>query len=254
MGAFVDRTCGPPDGNIITVGGECPCCPEVLSQLSSVGKEVSDICDTTSQPMARWDVGLRSHRVPDEPMSSASLTCGGALNVEVTELRAAELRTDVVVYPRIHVTLLNYAPVISTEKAHPERRPGAEIAMSVFEPAPMYRKPTATRCAGYAKCFNCWPAEVARPEAGEIGSVFEQLPRHGRSMAGFVRYCGGARPTDKEQGPADERPLRHTGLQPGGDLRQVGVAGDCVGGVEDGLGTARCSIARGSRRRRRTVS
>ena len=45
-----ERTYELPAGNIITVGSERVCCREVLSQPSFVGKEASDIHDTTFQP------------------------------------------------------------------------------------------------------------------------------------------------------------------------------------------------------------
>ena len=54
-----EKTYELPDGNIFTVGSECFRCPEVLYQLSFVGKEASDIHDTMFQSIIKCDVDIR---------------------------------------------------------------------------------------------------------------------------------------------------------------------------------------------------
>ncbi|KAB0362770.1 hypothetical protein FD754_006926 [Muntiacus muntjak] len=61
---------------------------------------------------------------------TASLRFDGALNVDLTEFQ-----TNLVPYPRIHVPLATYAPVISAEKAYHEQFSVAEITSACFEPA-----------------------------------------------------------------------------------------------------------------------
>jgi len=60
---------------------------------------------------------------------TASLRFEGALNVDLTEFQ-----TNLVPYPRIHFPLVNYAPVVSAEKAYHEQMTVAELTSSCFEP------------------------------------------------------------------------------------------------------------------------
>jgi len=60
---------------------------------------------------------------------TASLRFEGALNVDLTEFQ-----TNLVPYPRIHFPLVNYAPVVSAEKAYHEQMTVQELTSSCFEP------------------------------------------------------------------------------------------------------------------------
>ena len=61
---------------------------------------------------------------------TASLRFDGALNVDLTEFQ-----TNLVPYPRIHFPLVNYAPVISADKAHHKQLSVVEITNACFEPS-----------------------------------------------------------------------------------------------------------------------
>lgn len=61
---------------------------------------------------------------------AASLGFDGALSVD-----PREFRTDLVPYPRIHVPVATYAPVISAERACCEQHPVAEIIDASFKSA-----------------------------------------------------------------------------------------------------------------------
>lgn len=62
--------------------------------------------------------------------STVSLRFDGALNVDLTELQ-----TNPVLYLHIHLPLVMYAPVISTEKAYHEQLSVAETTNVYFVPA-----------------------------------------------------------------------------------------------------------------------
>jgi len=66
---------------------------------------------------------------------TASLRFDGALNVDLTEFQ-----TNLVPYPRIHLAIASFAPIISAEKAYHEQLSVAEITNSVFEPSSMLVK------------------------------------------------------------------------------------------------------------------
>jgi hypothetical protein len=58
-GSDREKTYELPDDNIITVDSVRPRCPEVLPNLSFIGKEASGIHDTTFQSVIKYDVGIR---------------------------------------------------------------------------------------------------------------------------------------------------------------------------------------------------
>ncbi|KAI3882217.1 hypothetical protein MKW92_023118 [Papaver armeniacum] len=64
-----------------------------------------------------------------------NLRFDGPLNVDVTEFQ-----TNLVPYPRIHLILSSYAPVISAEKAYHEQLSVSEITKNAFQPSSMMAK------------------------------------------------------------------------------------------------------------------
>ena len=57
-GSDREKTYELPDDNIVTAGSVRPRCPEVLPNLSFIGKEASGIHDTTFQSVIKYEVGI----------------------------------------------------------------------------------------------------------------------------------------------------------------------------------------------------
>ena len=119
---------------------------------------IYDICRRNLD--IEWPSYTNLNRLIGQIVSSvtASLRFDGALNVDLTEFQ-----TNLVPYPRIHFPLINYAPVISAEKAYHEQMTVAELTTACFEP-----------CNQLVKCD----------------------PRHGKYMACCMLYRGDVVPKD----------------------------------------------------------
>eukprot|EP00527_Entomoneis_sp_CCMP2396_P000571 CAMPEP_0198150190 /NCGR_PEP_ID=MMETSP1443-20131203/49928_1 /TAXON_ID=186043 /ORGANISM="Entomoneis sp., Strain CCMP2396" /LENGTH=413 /DNA_ID=CAMNT_0043815437 /DNA_START=191 /DNA_END=1432 /DNA_ORIENTATION=- len=122
------------------------------------------------------------NRVIAQVISSltASLRFDGALNVDVTEFP-----TNLVPYPRLHMLVTAYAPLVSTEKAAHENFSLGEITADVFEPHNMLTKCDPRHGKYMSACLlyrgDCTPSSVNKA----VGIV-----KNKRTIQ-FVDWCPG---------------------------------------------------------------
>jgi len=133
---------------------------------------------------------------------TASLRFDGALNVDLNEFQ-----TNLVPYPRIHFPLVNYAPVISAEKAYHEQMSVAEITNSCFEPANQLVK-CDPRHGKYMSCCLLYRGDVTPKDVNAAIATIKTK----RSIQ-FVDWC----PTGFKVGINYQPPT----VVPGGDLAKV---------------------------------
>jgi len=133
---------------------------------------------------------------------TASLRFEGALNVDLTEFQ-----TNLVPYPRIHFPLVNYAPVVSAEKAYHEQMTVAELTSSCFEPQNQMVK-CDPRHGKYMACCLLYRGDVAPKDVNAaIASIKTK-----RTIQ-FVDWC----PTGFKVGINYQPPT----VVPDGDLAKV---------------------------------
>jgi len=144
------------------------------------------------------------NRLVSQVMSSltASLRFDGCLNVDL-----CEFQTNIVPYPRIHFPLMNYAPIISAEKAYHEQLTTSELTSSCFEPANQMVK-CDPRHGKYMSCVVMYRGDVVPKDVNAaIASIKTK-----RTIQ-FVDWC----PTGFKVG-INYQPST---VVPGGDLAKV---------------------------------
>jgi len=133
---------------------------------------------------------------------TASLRFDGALNVDLTEFQ-----TNLVPYPRIHFPLVNYAPVISAEKAYHEQMTVAELTSSCFEPANQMVK-CDPRHGKYMACCLLYRGDVVPKDVNAAIATIKT-----KRTIQFVDWC----PTGFKVGINYQPPT----VVPDGDLAKV---------------------------------
>ena len=133
---------------------------------------------------------------------TASLRFDGALNVDLTEFQ-----TNLVPYPRIHFPLINYAPVISAEKAYHEQMTIAELTNACFEPANQMVK-CDPRIGKYMACCLLYRGDVVPKDCNAAIATIKS-----KRTIQFVDWC----PTGFKVGINYQPPT----VVPGGDLAKV---------------------------------
>eukprot|EP00999_Lentomonas_sp_LEN2_P002602 NODE_482_length_1455_cov_95.796687_g449_i0.p1 GENE.NODE_482_length_1455_cov_95.796687_g449_i0~~NODE_482_length_1455_cov_95.796687_g449_i0.p1 ORF type:complete len:456 (-),score=155.69 NODE_482_length_1455_cov_95.796687_g449_i0:87-1331(-) len=163
---------------------------------------IYDICRTKLDIERPTFVNL--NRLISQIVSSitASLRFDGALNVDLTEFQ-----TNLVPYPRIHFPLVNYAPIVSTEKAYHEQLSVAEISYSCFEPNNQMVK-CDPRHGKYMACCMLYRGDVVPKDVNNAIATIKT-----KRTIQFVDWC----PTGFKVGINYQPPT----AIPGGDLAKV---------------------------------
>jgi tubulin alpha len=133
---------------------------------------------------------------------TASLRFDCALN-----LNLSEFQTNLVPYPRIHLVLASYAPLISAEKAYHEQVSVAEITNAVFDPASMLAK-VDPRHGKYMACCLMYRGDVVPKDVLAAVATIKS-----KRAIQFVDWC----PTGFKCGITYQPPT----VVPGGDLAKV---------------------------------
>ena len=133
---------------------------------------------------------------------TASLRFDGALNVDLTEFQ-----TNLVPFPRIHFPLVNYAPIISAEKAYHEQMTVQEISLACFEPNNQMVKCDPRR-GKYMACCMLYRGDVVPKD---VSAAIANIKT--RRTIQFVDWC----PTGFKVGINYQPPTP----VPGGDLAKV---------------------------------
>mmetsp|Transcript_16805 Transcript_16805/g.48627 ORF Transcript_16805/g.48627 Transcript_16805/m.48627 type:complete len:448 (+) Transcript_16805:41-1384(+) len=133
---------------------------------------------------------------------TASLRFDGALNVDLTEFQ-----TNLVPYPRIHMAVASFAPIISAEKAYHEQLSVSEITNAVFEPASMLCK-VDPRHGKYMACCLMYRGDVVPKDVNSAVATIKT-----KRTIQFVDWC----PTGFKCGINYQPPT----VVPGGDLAKV---------------------------------
>lgn len=133
---------------------------------------------------------------------TSSLRFDGALNVDLSEFQ-----TNLVPYPRIHFPVVNYAPVISAEKAYHEQLTVGELTNSCFEPSNQMVK-CDPRHGKYMACCMMYRGDVVPKD---VNSAITSIKS--KRTIQFVDWC----PTGFKIGINYQPPC----VVPGGDLAKV---------------------------------
>jgi tubulin alpha len=133
---------------------------------------------------------------------TASLRFDGALNVDLSEFQ-----TNLVPYPRIHFPLVNYAPIISTEKAYHEQLSVPEITNACFDKNSQMVK-CDPRNGKYMACCLLYRGDVIPKDVNAAIATIKT-----KKSIQFVDWC----PTGFKVGINFQPPTS----VPGGDLAKV---------------------------------
>lgn len=164
-----------------------------------------DICKTYLDVIKPSYVNL--NRLMSQVVSSmtTSLRFEGALNVDITEFQ-----TNLVPYPRIHMVITSYAPIVSAENTNELNLRLSDITKLVFHPSSMMVKCNAEKGKYLAVCLMYRGDVVPK----EVTSAASQLRNN--HVVNFVDWS----PTGFKSGINHQPPT----VIPGGDLAKVSRA------------------------------
>ena len=156
-------------------GGRVPTC----TTRSRQGGRREDHPHTASVAIER-PTYINLNRLTAQIISSmtASLRFDGALNVDLTEFQ-----TNLVPYPRIHLAIASFAPIISAEKAYHEQLSVSEITNAVFEPASMLVK-VDPRHGKYMACCLMYRGDVVPKDVNSAIATIKT-----KRTVQFVDWC-----------------------------------------------------------------
>ncbi|KAF3641224.1 Actin-7 [Capsicum annuum] len=100
--SFVEKNYELPNGQVITIGAERFCCPEVLFQPSMIGMEAASIHETTYNSIMKCDVDIRKDLYGDIVLSGGSTMFPGIadrMSSEITALAPSSIKIKVVAPP-----------------------------------------------------------------------------------------------------------------------------------------------------------
>jgi len=126
----------------------------------------------------------------------------GALNVDLNKFQ-----TNLVPYPRVHFSLVTYAPVISAKKAYHEQLSVAEITNACFKPANQMVK-CDPQHGKYMSCCMLYRGDVLHKD---VNAAIATIKTNCTNQ--FVDWC----PTGFKVGINYQPPT----VVPGGDLAKV---------------------------------
>ncbi|PAA84737.1 hypothetical protein BOX15_Mlig029723g3 [Macrostomum lignano] len=135
---------------------------------------------------------------------TASLRFDGALNVDL-----AEFQTNLVPYPRIQYPMVNYAPILSPERANHEQLKVWDMTSACFDRSNQLVN-CDLRSGRYMACCLLYRGDVA---PCEVNMAIQRLRSSERRRVRFVDWC----PTGFKVGINGQVPT----VVPGGDLANV---------------------------------
>jgi len=133
---------------------------------------------------------------------TASLRFAGALNVDLNEFQ-----TNLVPFPRIHFPLINYAPILSADKASHAQHNVLELTTSCFDSSNQFVV-CDPRNGKYMSCVMLYRGDVVPKDVNSTITAIKS-----KKHIQFVDWC----PTGFKVGINNQPPT----VIPGGDLAKV---------------------------------